>query len=123
MREIKVYSKEEIIKILGITEAQFRHAKEQLRFTEVSKDKNYLYYTDETVELIRKHRREIGKPCKGLTADMFDDVKQAPSNEDIMMAIKRLDSQISILTICVNNYIQQNQQNEKKPDNCLGEFQ
>jgi hypothetical protein len=98
MRTIKTYTKIEICEQLGITEAQFRHAKEALKFTHVDKDaRGILLYPESVIAAITAHRSALNSACKGATPDMFRERKQnAVTLEDVMEELKRLKSLIEV---------------------------
>ena len=84
--KVNVYSKVDICTMLGITEAEFRHAKEDLKFEHTQKIDGYLYYSDLVVDAIKKYRANMGKPCKGQTLDLFKEKRVTLEDID-----KRLD--------------------------------
>ena len=100
--QIKVYSKVEICELLGITEAEFRHAKEALKFEHSEKIDGYLYYSERVLEEIKKHRENMGQPCKGQTLDLF--TEKRITLEDIDKRLARIEQAINAQAIwLVNN--------------------
>jgi hypothetical protein len=91
MRTIKTFTKVEIIDQLGITEAQFRHAKEALKFTHVDKDaRGILLYPESVISAITAHRSELKSACKGATPDLFTERKKSVTLDDLMAEIAKL---------------------------------
>ena len=95
MRTIKTFTKVEIIDQLGITEAQFRHAKEALKFTHVDKDaRGILLYPESVIAAITAHRSDLKSACKGATPDLFAERKKPVTLEDLMAELAKLRTTI-----------------------------
>jgi len=98
MRTIKTYTKIEIVEKLGITEAQFRHAKEALKFTHVGKDPRGIHlYPESVCDQIKDYRAAQGAPCKGATPDLFDAKKADPSLREIMTMLEKLSAKVDLI--------------------------
>lgn len=92
--KVNVYSKVDICTMLGITEAEFRHAKEDLKFEHTQKIDGYLYYSDLVVDAIKKYRENMGKPCKGQTLDLFKEKRV--TLEDIDKRLDRIEKLVNL---------------------------
>ena len=97
MKTIKTFSKIEICEQLGITEAQFRHTKEALKFTHVSKDlRGILLYPESVMDAIIAHRSDLNSACKGATLDLFREKRREVTLDDVMAEIQRLKNLIEV---------------------------